>query len=141
EELSLLAKMDQAMAHRGPDHSGSLKEVTDGVSIGLVNRRLKILDLSAAGNQPMQSADGRSCVIYNGELYNHPELKRELTALGHAYVSRTDTGTVLHAYEQYGVDAFPRFNGMFAVAAYDRERHSLLLARDRMGIKPLYYSW
>jgi asparagine synthase (glutamine-hydrolysing) len=133
--------MISAIGHRGPNHAAAYVEQRPEVSIGLGYCRLSIIDLSPAGNQPMANEAGDVWTVYNGELYNHAELRRELEAKGHRYCSRTDTETVLHAYEEWGTDAFARFNGMFAFALYDQKSNSLILARDRRGIKPLYYSW
>src|SRR5690606_30879057 len=105
------------------------------------SRRLSIIDLSAAGNMPMSSENDDVWIAFNGELYNHQALRRELLAKGHVYRSQTDTETIIHAYEEYGVDALQRFNGMFAFVIYDRARSRVLIARDQMGIKPLYYTW
>lgn len=130
-----LRRMTDAITHRGPDGEGQL---VDG-NIGLGHRRLAILDLSAAGQQPMVTPDGRFAVSYNGEVYNFQELRAELQALGHSFNSRTDSEVVLHALAEWGTDALLRFNGMFALALWDRRWQRLLLARDRYGIKPLYY--
>lgn len=137
----LLARMAEDLAHRGPDQGGTFVERREGRSVGLAARRLKIIDLSPAGDQPMGNATGDVWIAYNGEVYNHTQLAGELVAAGYAYRSRTDTETVLHAYEHYGLDLLPRLNGMFAFALYDRRAGRLVLARDRMGIKPLYYWW
>jgi asparagine synthase (glutamine-hydrolysing) len=130
----LVRRMAGALAHRGPDGEGVF---TDG-SVGLGHRRLAIIDLSPAGHQPMQSADGRHVLTYNGEIYNFNELRSELEALGRHFRSRSDSEVVLHALSQWGAGAIPRFNGMFAFAFWDRKERTLLLARDRYGIKPLY---
>ncbi|MFP4474851.1 MAG: asparagine synthase (glutamine-hydrolyzing) [Desulfatibacillaceae bacterium] len=130
-----LRAMTDAIAHRGPDGEGFYIDSF----IGLGHRRLAILDLSAAGHQPMATEDGRYVISYNGELYNHLELKKELEAAGHVFRSRTDTEVVLRAYAQWGPESVPRMNGMFAYAIWDRNRQELFLARDRYGIKPLYY--
>ena len=126
--------MARAMAHRGPDSEGVYM---DG-PCGLSHRRLSIIDLSDAGNQPMESADGRYALVYNGEIYNFRELRVELENIGHAFVSSSDSEVVLKAFMQWGTDAFPRFNGMFALAIWDSRERQLTLARDRYGIKPLY---
>jgi asparagine synthase (glutamine-hydrolysing) len=128
--------MTDAIAHRGPDGEGYF---CDG-PIGLGHRRLAIIDLTPAGHQPMLTQDGRFVLSYNGEVYNFNELRGELEACGRQFHSRTDSEVVLHALAQWGTDALLRFNGMFAFALWDRERRELLLARDRYGIKPMYYS-
>lgn len=130
-----LQKMTDAIAHRGPDGEGHF---TSG-AIGLGHRRLAIIDLSPAGHQPMQTADGRYVISYNGEVYNFKELRIELESLGHHFLSRTDSEVVLHAFAQWGRQCLNRFNGMFALAVWDTKEHELFLGRDRYGIKPLYY--
>lgn len=132
----LLKCMTDAVAHRGPDGEGYY---VDG-SLGLGHRRLAIIDPSPAGHQPMTTSDGRFVLVYNGELYNFQELRLELEALGWRFRSRTDSEVVLYALAQWGVEALPRFNGMFALALWDKVERKLLLARDRYGIKPLYYA-
>ena len=131
----LLKAMTNAIAHRGPDGEG---QFVDG-PVGLGHRRLAILDLSAAGAQPMASPEGRVVVTYNGEIYNHLDLRRELESLGYHFRSRTDTEVLVHGYCAWGLDLVPRLNGMFAFALWDGRERSLHLARDRYGIKPLYY--
>ena len=126
----------RTIAHRGPDDFGTF---VSG-NVGLASRRLAILDLSAAGHQPMTSDDGALALVYNGELYNYIELRSDLRRRGHRFHSATDTEVVLRAYEEWGPDAVRRFNGMFACAVWDGRRGELLLARDRFGIKPLYYT-
>lgn len=132
----VLQRMTDAIIHRGPDDEGLF---TDG-AVGLGHRRLSIIDLSPAGRQPMQTPDGRFVISYNGEVYNFQELKVELETLGWRFRSRTDSEVVLYALAQWGVEALHRFNGMFALALWDRRDKELLLARDRYGIKPLYYA-
>src|SRR5205823_1436242 len=102
-------------------------------------RRLSIIDIEG-GHQPMLSADGRLALVFNGEIYNHPRLKAELEAGGAVYRTRSDTETILHLFERHGLDALSRLNGMFALALWDRSRKELILARDPLGVKPLYYS-
>lgn len=131
---ALVARMTSAIAHRGPDGEGIF---TDG-PLGLGHRRLAIIDLSPAGRQPMESPDGRYVITYNGEIYNHLELRAELEAKGVVFRSRTDTEVLLHAFAVWGAGVLPRLNGMFAFGIWDRERRELFLARDRYGVKPLY---
>lgn len=129
-----LAAMSATLVHRGPDSDGL---VTDG-PVGLAARRLSIIDLET-GDQPLQNEDGTVTVVHNGEIYNYRELRRELEQAGHAFRSHGDTEVLAHAYEEWG-DAFVgRLRGMFALALWDARRHRLVLARDRYGIKPLYY--
>lgn len=131
----ILQKMTDAIAHRGPDGEGFY---TDDC-IGLGHRRLAIIDLSPAGKQPMSTHDKQILISYNGEVYNYNELRAELESLDYSFHSKTDTEVVLKAYKEWGMDAFLRFNGMFALAIWDKKRQRLILARDRYGIKPLYY--
>lgn len=131
-----LQMMVNAIEHRGPDGQGLWLEG----NVGLGHTRLAIIDLSDAGIQPMHSGCGRYILSYNGEIYNFKEIKRELTALGHRFKSHTDTEVVLNSLIEWGDKAVLKFNGMFALAMWDRKRKSLLLARDRYGIKPLYYA-
>jgi len=133
----VLKRMTDVIAHRGPDGEGFY---IDG-ALGLGHRRLAIIDLSPAGHQPMATGDGRFVLSYNGEVYNFRELRVELESLGHRFHSRTDSEVVLKALAQWGERALLRFNGMFALALWDKQRQRLLLARDRYGIKPLYYRW
>jgi asparagine synthase (glutamine-hydrolysing) len=132
----LLKRMLDAIVHRGPDGEGSF---TDG-SYAVGHRRLAIIDLTAAGHQPRESSDGRYVISYNGEVYNFNELRLDLEAKGYQFHSRTDTEVVLNAFCEWGAKCFNKFNGMFALAIWDKKEKSLLLARDRYGIKPLYYS-
>ena len=131
-----LRKMTDAVAHRGPDGEGHFVEGP----LGLGHRRLAVIDLTPAGHQPMATQDGRFVITYNGEVYNFRELRAELEVLGHAFTSRSDSEVVLNAYAAWGEAALDRFNGMFAFAVWDREERRLFLARDRYGIKPLYYT-
>jgi len=130
----ILKRMTDAIAHRGPDGEGQWVDR----NIGLGHRRLAIIDLSPLGHQPMISSDHRYVLCYNGEIYNYRELRTELEAEGYSFHSKTDSEVVLYALSHWGNDALLRFNGMFALALWDREERRLLLARDRYGIKPLY---
>lgn len=130
----VLESMTRMVAHRGPDGEGFF---TDG-PVGLGHRRLAVIDLSPAASQPMMSADGRYVIAYSGEVYNFKDLRRELSALGHAFKSCSDTEVVLNAMVQWGVAAVPRLNGMFAFLLLDRRENRVIIARDRYGIKPLY---
>ena len=132
----ILKRMTDAIAHRGPDGEGHWIEG----NVGLGHRRLAIIDLSPAGHQPMISADHRWVLSYNGEVYNYRELRADLEAEGLWFRSQTDSEVVLYALAQWGTDALLKFNGMFALALWDRKERTLLLARDRYGIKPLYYA-
>lgn len=131
-----LRRMIAALRHRGPDHQGA--GFFDDA--GLASARLAIIDLSPEGNQPMEDMDRRVAVVFNGEIYNFQELRDDLLATGrYRFQSRSDTEVILHAYLEYGERCFEKFNGMFAIALYDRMEKKLILARDRMGEKPLYY--
>jgi asparagine synthase (glutamine-hydrolysing) len=140
-DSSVVQRMGDSLFHRGPDQAGTYVWAEGGLGVGLATRRLAILDLSPAGSQPMLTTERSLCIAYNGELYNEPELRHELEAQGHRYRSRSDTETVLYAYQAHGPGVFNRLDGMFALAIHDRRKGQLVLARDRMGIKPLYYSW
>ena len=132
----LLRAMTSAIAHRGPDGDGFF---CDG-PVGLGHRRLAIIDL-VTGDQPMSADDGSAVLIFNGEIYNFRELRRELEARGAAFRTTSDTEVILRAYEAWGVDCLPRLRGMFTFALWDKARRRLFLARDRVGIKPLVYAW
>jgi asparagine synthase (glutamine-hydrolysing) len=133
----MLHKMNDLISHRGPDSEGFYINKF----IGLGHRRLAIIDLSSAGNQPMISQDKRYVISFNGEIYNFKELRLELEQLGYKFISKTDTEVVLYAYDKWGKDALLRFNGMFALAIWDNKKAELFIARDRYGIKPLYYTF
>ena len=159
---AVLERMVLVQAHRGPDGEGyvfldaagraapvAVRErpaASTGIgphrhAIGLGHRRLAIIDLSSLGHQPMATEDGRCWVVYNGEIYNHVELRDELRGKGHQFRSTSDTEVLLAAYREWGEACVTRFNGMFAFALWDGDRRRLFCARDRMGIKPFYYSW
>lgn len=133
----LLHRMASAIAHRGPDGEG----VWVGDGVGFAHRRLSVIDLSDAASQPMSTADGRHAITYNGEIYNYMEVRRALEALGETFVTNSDTEALLLGLRRWGVAALDRCNGMFAFAFWDKERRRLLLARDRIGKKPLYYAF
>jgi asparagine synthase (glutamine-hydrolysing) len=135
DEPSRAVVMRDVMIHRGPDGAGLH---ADDHAV-LAHRRLSIVDL-AGGHQPLSNEDGAVWVTYNGEIYNHAQVRPQLEAAGHRYRTRSDTETIVHAYEQWGADCVTRFRGMFALAIWDAPRRRLLLARDRMGKKPLYWS-
>jgi asparagine synthase (glutamine-hydrolysing) len=169
-EPGLLLAMNQAIAHRGPDDEGYLLicrsssryshyagpcsseairaelptlfsgTAFPGANIGLGHRRFSIIDLSADGHQPFFDRDRTCCVVFNGEIYNYIELRDELTALGARFRTQSDTEVLLEAYKQWGTDCFSRLNGFWAIALYDFEKKQLLLSRDRIGKKPLYWS-
>ena len=133
-EHAVLKRMTDAIIHRGPDGEG---QYVDG-SVGLGHRRLAIIDLSAAGHQPMATEDGRFVLTYNGEIYNFRELRTELESHGYQFHSRTDTEVLLKSFMHWGLDCLTKFNGMFAFAILDKKERTVFLARDRYGIKPLY---
>jgi asparagine synthase (glutamine-hydrolysing) len=133
-DRQLLESMTSAQAHRGPDDHGYFLEQ----NVGLGHRRLSIIDLSG-GKQPMFNEDGSVVVVFNGEIYNYAELSADLVSRGHRFATRSDTETIVHAYEEYGNDCMRDFRGMFAFAIWDRRRRRLTLVRDRLGIKPVYY--
>jgi asparagine synthase (glutamine-hydrolysing) len=132
----LLMGMTRAMTHRGPDAEGYFFH--DGVGLG--HRRLRIIDLSG-GVQPMYNEDRTVVVVYNGEIFNFADIKRQLESKGHTFTTHCDTEVIVHAYEEYGRDCPTHFRGMFAFAIYDTRRRRLLLCRDRLGIKPVYYTF
>ena len=129
----------QNLSHRGPDDRGTWEDVRDAGALGLGHRRLSILDLSPSGHQPMFSANGRFSTVFNGEIYNFMEIRTELAAHGVQFRSTSDTEVVLEAYALWGIAAVERFIGMFALAIWDRIEQRLLLIRDRVGVKPLYF--
>jgi asparagine synthase (glutamine-hydrolysing) len=134
-DRATLRRMTDSIAHRGPDGSGLFCD--EHAALG--HRRLSIIDVTG-GAQPMGNEDGRLQIVYNGEIFNHAALRPDLERAGHRYQTRCDTETILHAYEEYGANCVDRFRGMFAFAIWDQNNRSLFCARDRLGIKPFYYS-
>jgi asparagine synthase (glutamine-hydrolysing) len=132
--LQELQAMCATLVHRGPDDAGYMVQG----NVGLGMRRLQVIDL-VTGHQPLSNEDGRVWVVFNGEIYNYLELRKVLEQKGHTFATQTDTETIVHAYEEYGEACVTKFNGMFAFAIWDDVRRTLLLARDRLGVKPLYY--
>jgi len=135
ESRALVHRMCDAIRHRGPDDEGTW--LADGVALGM--RRLSIIDLST-GHQPIHNEDRSVWIVFNGEIYNFPQLRRELEAHGHRFYTATDTEAIVHAYEQWGAAAIARLRGMFGLAIWDQRSRTLLVARDRIGIKPIYYA-
>lgn len=133
-----LISMRDTMVHRGPDGFGLW--ISDDIKVGFGHRRLSIIDLSDAGKQPMSNPEQTIWITFNGEIYNHLEIRRELENLGYKYHSGTDTETIIYAYLEWGIECLNKFNGMFAIGLWDEREKSLYLIRDRVGIKPLYYT-
>lgn len=136
----LIKSMLGRIAHRGPDDEGIYVSETSAGSVGLGHLRLSIIDLSAAGHEPMTDGAGELWLTFNGEIYNFKEVRRDLERLGYGFRSDTDAEVIIHAYREWGRDCLERFNGMFAFGLWDSRDETLLLARDRLGIKPLYYA-
>ena len=132
-------RVQQLLSHRGPDDEGRF--VDAGAGVGLLHRRLSIIDLSPLGHQPMPNEDGSVVLCFNGEIYNFAELRPELEAQGHVFRSRTDSEVLLHGWEEWGEGVLERVRGMFAFAIWDGRKRALALARDPMGIKPLFLWW
>jgi len=132
--VNLLKQMSDTLAHRGPDAEGLF---TDR-NVGLAHKRLSIIDV-ADGHQPMYSSDKSLAIVFNGEIYNHEKLRSEFIRKGHQYSTKSDTETILHAYQEYGTECVKHLRGMFAFCIYDLKKKRLFMARDRMGKKPLYY--
>jgi asparagine synthase (glutamine-hydrolysing) len=137
DEATVVAMRD-TLVHRGPDDAGAYVREADGIALG--HRRLSIVDLSSAGRQPMANEDGTVWLTYNGEVYNHVALRAELERAGHVYRSHTDSETIVHLWEEEGPACVERLHGMFALAIWDTRKRELFLARDRLGVKPLYYA-
>ncbi|MGH6624275.1 MAG: asparagine synthetase B, partial [Burkholderiaceae bacterium] len=134
-DRAVLVRMNDSQYHRGPDEGGL--HIAPGIGLG--HRRLSIIDV-ATGQQPLYNEDQSVCIVYNGEIYNYRELIPELTALGHVFRTKSDTEVIVHAWEAWGEKCVQRFRGMFAFALWDANRQTLFLARDRLGVKPLYYA-
>jgi len=133
-QAAILNRMLRAMAHRGPDATGLYLSDT----CGLGHARLSIIDLSG-GHQPMHNEDRSVWIVFNGEIFNYPELRAALVRRGHRFYTQSDTEVIIHLYEEYGPDVFAHLNGQFAIALWDQRKRRLLLGRDRVGIRPLYY--
>src|SRR6202142_2651883 len=133
---AVVREMCDQIVHRGPDDEGIL--VQDEAGLGM--RRLSIIDLSG-GHQPVFNEDRSAWIVYNGEIYNFPELRPELEKRGHRFYTKTDTEVIIHLYEEMGAECVQKLRGMFAFALYDERRGKLLIARDRLGIKPLHYAF
>jgi len=135
----VLIRMQEEMIHRGPDDKGSY--LNDERKVGFGFRRLAIIDLTPAANQPMCNSDGTIWIVFNGEIYNHLEIRKELETLGYKYKSRSDTETIIYAYQEFGIDFIHKLNGMFAIAIWDERIKTLIAYRDRIGKKPFYYTF
>jgi asparagine synthase (glutamine-hydrolysing) len=136
----MLVDMNDTMFHRGPNDSGVYQtRMKSGHYLGMAHRRLSILDLSELGHQPMFSTDKSVCIVYNGEVYNFRELRIDLENKGYTFKSNCDTEVIVALYMEYGISFLQYLNGMFAIAIYDVKEDMLILARDRIGKKPLYY--
>ena len=134
---SEIIAMRDCMQHGGPDDAGVY--INDNTHLALGHRRLSLIDLSNAGHQPMFSKDNNLVIVFNGEIYNYLTIQAELKFLGHQFISHSDTEVIIAAYQQWGDACFEKFNGMFALAIYDKEEQTLFIARDRVGVKPLLY--
>ena len=134
----MITLMRDTMVHRGPDDAGIY--IGPDKKVGLGHRRLSIIDLSPAGHQPMCNEDKAIWITYNGEIYNHLDLRAQLERKGHRYRSRTDTETIIHAYEEWGIECISKLDGMFAFALWDSKKEILYLVRDRIGVKPVFYT-
>ena len=135
QDVETIRRMCNAIVHRGPDDDGYY--VCDGAGLGI--RRLSIIDLSG-GHQPIHNEDRNVWVVFNGEIYNFPELRRDLESRGHNFYTHSDTEVIVHLYEELGADCLKKLRGMFAIALWDERARTLLLARDRLGKKPLHYA-
>ncbi len=140
ENRDLLGRMAKSLSHRGPDHEGYYFVENECASVGLGHRRLSIIDLSDKANQPLGNEDDSVIVAFNGEIYNYAQLAGDLKAKPHSFKSRSDTEVINHLYEDYDTQCVAKLDGMFAFALFDKNNNRLVLARDRLGIKPLYYA-
>ncbi|MFH1831808.1 MAG: asparagine synthase (glutamine-hydrolyzing) [bacterium] len=138
DPIKLLTNMHEKITHRGPDDFGTW--ISEQHNIGIANRRLAIIDLSSAGKQPMIDKEQTVVISYNGEIYNHPKLRQELISLGYNFFSNCDTESLLYAYKEWGIDCLKHIEGMFAGVIFDRHKNELFIFRDRIGIKPAYFS-
>jgi len=136
-DRNILQRMNHALSHRGPDDSGFF--IDEENNVGLGHTRLTIIDLSSNAHQPMSNDTQDITVTYNGEIYNYREIRRELIRKGHLFTSGSDTEVVVKAYEEWGKSCLKKFIGMYAIAIWDARQKSLFLARDRVGVKTLYY--
>jgi asparagine synthase (glutamine-hydrolysing) len=134
-EEAVLGRMNAAIRHRGPDSDGFYFRP----GVGLAMRRLAIVDL-ATGDQPLSNEDGSVWIVFNGEIYNYPQLRPELEKRGHVFRTHSDTEAIVHLYEEHGLDCVQHLRGMFAFAIWDEKRRRLFIARDRVGKKPLYFA-
>jgi asparagine synthase (glutamine-hydrolysing) len=135
QDENLIKNLASLLEHRGPEQQGFY--VRDGVSIG--HKRLRIIDLSEKGRQPFFNEDRTVCISYNGEIFNFPEIRRILEKAGHKFESATDTEVLVHGYEQWGTELLKKINGQFAFCIFDKTKNIFFIARDQLGIKPLYY--
>jgi asparagine synthase (glutamine-hydrolysing) len=136
-----LIAMADSLIHRGPDDSGYELFRQGSTGIGFGFRRLSIIDLSSAGHQPMQNLQSGDWIVFNGEIYNFKEIRKELSSLGYSFISQSDTEVILRSYEAWGVKCIEKFIGMFSIALYDPKKNKVLFIRDRAGVKPLFYYW
>ena len=136
-DKKLINKITKELSHRGPEYQGSY----NNQNISLGHRRLSIIDLSDAGKQPMSTADNNLKIVFNGEIFNYEELKKDLIKKGHSFKSNSDTEVLINGYSEYGKNILNKVNGQFSFAIYDKIKNKLFLARDQLGINPLYYYW
>ena len=135
--MKLLEEMTRTLTHRGPDAQKC--ELFPEYNVGLGHTRLSIIDLTESGNQPMSNQEGSIWVVFNGEIYNHVQLRSHLQTHGHKFNGSSDTEVIIHSFQEWGIDCVKKFNGMFAFGIWDKNRETFFLARDRLGIKPLVY--